>query len=153
MVIVRIAVLGGLGLMLGGCLSLTDAPRAYSALQPPAVSDSPLPPVVVPGQVLTAGLGATGTGVNPSDELTTSQRQRSAWEALHPSELAQPPSFASHTASANGATDPISTASVSKPAKVRARRDADPQSYDREATMDRLVKEGRKDAKPICGGC
>jgi len=153
MAVMRIVVLCGCGLALGGCLPLVSNPQTYAAPPPMAVSDAALPPVTVPGQVLQAGLGATGGGVNPSDDLLTSERARAAWGDQRPSELARPPSLAAHTASASRMPDPVSTASVSQPTKDAARHSADPQSYDREAAMDRLEKEAQKDAKPICSGC
>jgi hypothetical protein len=156
MVVMRIATLCGCAMALGGCLALPDTPRAYTALPSTAVSNAALPPVVVPGQVLRASLGRTSAGVNPSDDLLSSERARIAWAPLQPDELALPSTPAAHSASAikaGGASDPASTSSVSMPTKGSARPGADAQSYDREATMDRLEKEGRKDAKPICGGC
>ena len=153
MVVMRIAVLCGCGLALGGCLPLMSEPQTYASPSPMAVSDAALPPVMVPGQVLQAGLGGMGGGVNPSDDLLKSERARAAWGAQRPFELALPPSLAAHTASASRMTDPTSKASVLQPAKGVARHSVDPQSYDREATMDRLEKEGQKDAKPICSGC
>ena len=161
MVVLRIAVLCGLGAALGGCLSPAETAPAYSALSyadpsPKVVWDQASLATVEPGQLLRSDLGRTGSGTDPIANLSASERTRTAWGAQHPSELALPlwPSARSvDVVKSSKASDPLSTASVSKPARDGGRRGVDPRSYDREAAMDRLEKEARQDAKPICSGC
>lgn len=162
----RIGALGAVCLLMSGCSQLLNVPTAYTSLPrdaeiarsplPSDVSEGPLPPVVMPGQVRVSAFGQAGTGVDPSAVLRASASARAAWTPLKPAELALPPALAAHSADARtaaGAVDPTSTASVSTSSKGDPRRGATMQSYDRKATMDRLEKEGRKDAKPICEGC
>ena len=155
MVLMRIAVLCGCGLALGGCLSPMAHTGAYTALQPLAASAVALPPVTAPGQLLKPGLGRTAGGANPLDDLRSSERARMAWAPIHPDKLPAPPSLAAHPAALMGAgsINPAGAAAVSTPAQGGTARGAETTSYDREAIMNRLEKEGRKDAKPICGGC
>jgi hypothetical protein len=155
MVLMRIAVLCGCGLALGGCLSTMAHTGAYTALQPTVDSDAALPPVTEPGQLLKPGLGRTAGGANPLDDLRSSERARMAWAPIHSDKLPPPPSLAAHPAALTGAgsINPAGTAALSTPAQGGAARGAETTSYDREAIINRLVKEGRKDANPICGGC
>lgn len=148
MVVMRIAVLCGCGLALGGCLSLPNTPRAYSSFSPLTVSDAPLPPVTQPGQLLKPSLGRTAAGVDPSNDLRSSERARVAWAPLYPKDFALRSSQAPHFAS-----EPTTTASTAQASRANIRRAARAQPYDRERAMDRLEREGRRDAKPICSGC
>jgi hypothetical protein len=154
MVVMRITVLCGCGLALGGCLSPVAHTGSYTALPPVVVSDATsLPPVTEPGQLLNRDLGRTSAGVNPSDDLRSSERARVAWSPLHPNDLVSPPSFAAHTASGGMASNPAHTVSTTQPSKIGGRRAAQAQSYDPEKAMDRLERDGRRDAKPICSDC
>lgn len=148
MVVMRIAVLCGCGLTLGGCLSPMAQTGSYTALSPVAVQ-----PVVEPGQLLNPELGKAAGGVNPSDDLRSSERARAAWRVQRPSELALPPSFAAHSANAAQVTDPVRTASVSVPAKSRTQRSTEAPAYNANEAMDRLEATGRRVTKPICSGC
>jgi hypothetical protein len=153
MVVIRSAVLCGCGLLLGGCLSPTAQTGSYTALSPVAVADGAVQPVLEPGQLLDPELGRTAGGVNPSDDLRSSERARAAWRVQRPSELALPPSFAAHSASAAQVTDPVRTASVSAPAKGRTRRGIEAPTYNANEAMDRLEATGQRVTKPICSGC
>ena len=149
MVVMRIVVLCGLGTTLGGCLSPTAHTGSYAALPPVIVSDvAPLPPVGEPGQLLSPGLGRAAAGVNPSGDLQASERDRVAWTPLQPKVFARAPTLSAHVA-----PDPAKTASITQPSKTGVRHAGQAQTYDREKAMDRLEREGRQDAKPICGGC
>lgn len=162
----RILALGTMCSLMSGCSHLLNVPTAYTSLPrqavvtpsslPEDVSNASLPPVVVPGQVRTSTLRQTSIGVDPSAALRASTNARAAWMPLKPHELTRPPAFVAGSGSAKAAAepaDPTSTGSVSAQAKDNRRQGAVVQSYDREATMDRLEREGRKDAKSICGGC
>jgi hypothetical protein len=149
MVVMRIAVLCACGLALGGCLSPVAYTGSYAALPPLAASDAaPLPPVTEPGQLLKPNLGRTAAGADPADDLRSSERARIAWSPLEPKVLARAPTLAAH-----GVPDPTKTASITQSSKTGVRRAARAQSYDREKAMDRLEREGRQNARPICGGC
>ena len=161
MVVLRIAVLCGLGAALGGYLSPAETAPSYSALSyadpsPKVVWSQASLAAVEPGQLLRSDLGRTGLGADPIANLSSSERARAAWGAQNPSELAlslRPAARSVGAAKPSKTPDPTSTASLSKPAKGGGHRVVDPQAYDREATMDRLEKEAQKDAKPICSGC
>ena len=88
MVVTRIALLCGCGLALGGCLSPTAQTGSYTALSPVVASNVAVQPVVEPGQLLNPELGRVAGGVNPSDDLRSSERARAAWRVQRPSELA-----------------------------------------------------------------
>lgn len=161
MVVMRIAVLCGLGAALGGCLSPAQTSTSYTALTyrdraPKAVLNAPLPAVVEPGQPLRSGLGRNSSGVNPIAELSASERARAAWEPQRPSELAlhsRPLVHAANAPRLGNAPDPSSTASVSPRAKSGASRSAGEGTYDALAAMDNLERSGQRAAKPICSGC
>jgi hypothetical protein len=153
MVATRIALLCGCSLALGGCLSPTAQTGSYTALSPVAVANVAVQPVIEPGQLRDPELGRVAGGVNPSDDLRSSERARAAWRVQRPSELALPPSFAAHSANAAQVTDPVRTASVSVPAKGRARRDIEAPAYNANEAMDRLEAKGQKVTPPICSGC
>ncbi len=148
MVVMRIAVLCGCGLALGGCLSLPDTPRAFSSLPLTAVSNGPLPPVTEPGQILRPDLGRTSASVDPSDDLRSSERARVAWAPLYPKDFVLRSSTAARVAS-----EQTKAANTMQPSKTVIGRAARTQPYDRERAMDRLEREGQRGAKPICGGC
>ena len=154
MVVMRIVVLCGCGLVLGGCLSPVAHTGSYVSLPPlAAVDGAPLPPVVEPGQLLKPDLGRTTAGVNPSDDLRSSERARVAWTPMHPRDftlLSSSTGYAASNAAVSGST---SSVRITQPSKVGDRRLAHAQPYGRERTMDRLEREGQRDARPICGGC
>ena len=154
--VTRIVVLCGCCLALGGCLSPAGTTRSYTALSPMAVSNDALQPVVEPGQLLNPNLGRTRAGVNPSDDLLKSQRARAAWQDQRLSELTLPPSMSAQTGSAGaggGSLGIASTNSTASPTKRGTRRGAEAQPYNAETAMDRLERDGHRDAKPICSGC
>jgi hypothetical protein len=161
MVVMRIAMLCGLGAALGGCLSAerTVLPgTALSYAEPPArlALDDASPPVVEPGQPLRSDLGRTGAGVDPITDLSASERARTAWKAQHPSELALPSWPSAHSANTtrvSRVSDPTSTASVPARSKGTTQRGVRTQPRDAEAAMDDLERSGQRAAKPICSGC
>ncbi|SFM56746.1 hypothetical protein [Methylobacterium pseudosasicola] len=143
----RIAALG-LVLLAGACSRLPNVPTAYSALprtpasgaagpvvtvpETPAETVAALPRIVIPG-TMTVPMVAEPHGLNPNAALDTSRRSRMTWEALRPGELVKPPVLAA----------------AGRPAAANSA----PQTYDREAAMDRLLKGGRNAASGICSGC
>ncbi|MGH1575185.1 hypothetical protein ACRAWG_36730 [Methylobacterium sp. P31] len=156
MVVLRIAVLSGCGLMLGGCLSAPNAVDAFAPATPLAVSDAALPPTSEPGRLLKSGLGENRGGLNPTAELTSSVRARVAWEPLRPDRLSQQPTFAAHSANFRGAdtmADPAGTASLTPAAKSGLKRGSAPPARNGEEAFVRLEREGHRDAKSICSGC
>lgn len=164
-----IAALGALAMLTSACSRLPIGPTAYSSLpaataasdpaQPmvlssvPAAIDTAVPSIIIPGTIKTREAESKAGGVNPTAVLEASMRTRMAWETLRPADLLRPPSMAARSIGADvietGAT---SAASSLKPSKL-SRVAAVPMTYDREATMDRLVKGGRDAAKAICSGC
>jgi hypothetical protein len=155
MVVLRIAVLCGCGLALGGCLSSQGPSASLVSSAPLAVSTGALPPSNEPGRLLKPGLASAGGGVNPGAELSSSERARVAWAPLRPDLLNRPAGFAAQTQapdSTRGMAEPSGTASVPAAARDVARR-GPPQTPNTDAAMDRLEQEGRRDAKPICTGC
>lgn len=164
-----IAALGAVAMLTSACSRLPIGPTAYSALPAATVASVParpvvlplvspeinaaLPSAVIPGTIKTQKAESRSGGVNPAAVLEASMRTRMAWETLHPADLSKPPLMAMRSIGADvaetGATSTASGLKAGKPATVAA----DPLTYDREATMDRLVKGGRDAAKAICSGC
>ena len=140
MTVKRIAAVGAVLLAVSACSRVRMRPAAYSSLPPatmhnkgaaltpaPAISAAGnvfAPPVIIPGTVKKPQAGSGQGGVNPTAVLEASMRSHMAWEPLRSADLPKPPA-----------------AAVAMLA------------YNREATMDRLVKAGRDAAKPICSGC
>jgi hypothetical protein len=156
MVVLRIAVLSGCGLALGGCLSAPQTAGVSATTTSLAVSDAALPPTSEPGRPLKPGLGRNRGGVNPSAELTSSMRARVAWAPLRPDQLSQKPAFVTPSANLSGSDPtaaPAGTASVTPAAKSDFKRGSAPPARNSEAAFDRLERESRQDAKPICSGC
>jgi hypothetical protein len=156
MVVLRIAVLCGGALALGGCLARGETSGINAAQTALVVSDAALPPSPEPGQILKPGLGGARGGIDPSAELKTSQRARVAWAPLRPDRLSQPPAMAAHPTNLTGmseSADPAGTASVTPTGQSAVRRGAAAPVNDREAAMDRLEREGHRDSKAICSGC
>ncbi|MCJ2144235.1 hypothetical protein [Methylobacterium sp. E-066] len=133
-------------LLAGACSRLPNVPTAYSALprtpatgaavsavpEAPAETVAALPRIVIPG-TLRVPVAVEPHGLNPNAALDTSRRSRMSWETLRPGELLKPPVLAA-------AGRPVSANTA-------------PQTYDREAAMDRLLKGGRNAASGICSGC
>lgn len=165
----RIAALGAVLMLTSACSRLPIGPTAYSALpaatvasipaQPvalpvvPAEMSAALPSVAIPGTIKTRAAESRSGGVNPTAVLEASMRTRMAWETLHPADLLKPPVLAARSIGADvaetGATSVASGLKTGKPVPIAAA----PLTYNREATMDRLVKGGRDAAKAICSGC
>lgn len=166
MIAKRIAVLGTVCLLMGGCSQPMNVPTTYSSLPIAAaaeptvtVSDDPqasLPPVVVPGQMRASALSQVRPGVDPNAVLQASAAARAAWVPLKPADLTLPAAVTSRSAPPRGngaAGDPSSTASVFASVGTAVPQRPGAESYDREAVMDSLVREGRRDARPICDRC
>ncbi len=165
----RIAALGAVLLLTSACSRLPIGPTAYSALpaatvasipaQPvvlpavPAEMSTGLPPVAIPGTLKTPAAESGSHGVNPTAVLEASMRTRMAWKTLHPADLLKPPALAALSVGAvvaeTGATSVTKDPRIGKPTSATAVA----LTYNREATMDRLVKGGRDAAKAICSGC
>lgn len=156
MVVLRVAVLCGCGLALGGCLSNGGTPGVGAGAAPLAVSSVALPPTTEPGQLLKPGLGGIRGGVNPSAELLDSERARVAWSPLQPDRLNRPPTLSAHSANLLGpgdARDPTGTASVTPAARSGTRTGTGSPARDAEAALDRLQREGHRDGQAVCQGC
>lgn len=141
MTVKRIAALGAVLLTASACSRLRMRPAAYSSLPPATMhhkvaAPAPAPaisaavgvfhlPVIVPGTLKKSQAGSGQGGVNPTAVLEASMRSHMAWEPPRPADLLKPPALETVVAL----------------------------TYNREATMDRLVKAGRDAAKPICSGC
>jgi len=82
-------------------------------------------------------------------------RESAAWEQLEPKDLsnAQAPVAArSRHSTFSGALEPTATNSLSS-GEAPSRPKTQSENYDRVGTMNRLVKDGKEAAKPICSGC
>lgn len=156
----RIAVLGLILLTASACSRMPNVPTAYSSLPAltveheagpkvvpsPAVPEAALPVIRIPGTALAHGTEENqGPRVNPLDVLATSTRARLAWQTLHPTVLARPSSVASSRAGGQVAETGAIGGKSAVPAETR--------SYNREAMMRSLEKEGKRAARPICSGC
>lgn len=165
----RIAALGAVLLLASACSRPPIGPTTYSAL--PAVTvasistqpvtrpvalderNATLPSVAIPGTSKVRAEESGFPGVNPTAVLEASMRTRMAWRTLHPADLLKPPALAARSVGADvaetGATSVAKDRGMSKPASTAAVA----LTYNREAKMDRLVKEGRAAATSICSGC
>lgn len=164
----RIAVLGLVLFTASACSRLPSVPTAYSSLPAvsigpnaalragpspvaPAVAAAALPAIRIPGTALAHGAEDPAERragrVNPTDILAASTRARLAWQTLRPTELTRPSFIVNRDALERSVVE-TGTVGAGRPvAKVEA------PTYDREAMMARLEKEGRFAAKPICSGC
>lgn len=157
--VARIAVVGLILLTASACSRMPNVPTAYSSLPPltvvhdkaltaPAVPEAALPAIRIPGTALVHGDEVPGERVNPTDVLAASARARLSWQVLRPTELTRPSFVVNRSAVARLGVDETGAVGAGKPgAKIET------QTYDREAMMARLEKEGRHAAKPICSGC
>jgi hypothetical protein len=165
----RIAALGAVLLLTSACSRLPIGPTAYSSLPAATVASIPAQPVVlpavsaemstarpsvaIPGTLKMPAAESGSRGVNPTAVLEASKRARMAWAPLHPADLLKPPALAARSVGADvaetGATSVTRDPRIGKAASAGAVA----LTYDREATMDRLVKGGRDAAKAICSGC
>ncbi|MCJ2073924.1 hypothetical protein MKK75_34910 [Methylobacterium sp. J-030] len=164
----RIAVLGFILLTAGACSRLPNVPTAYSSLPglrsehdaalkavpgpvAPAVPAAALPVIRIPGTALARGAESPGEGqgarVNPTDVLAASARARLGWQILRPTELTRPAFVRNRDALARSVAE---TGTIDAGKRIAS---FEVSSYDREAMMARLEKEGRRAAKPICTGC
>jgi hypothetical protein len=168
----RIATFGLVLLAVGGCSGLQLGSTAYSSLPPAAMpgagassavisaapfrQDAALAPVVIPGTLLTPQASNSRRGVNPTAMLEATGRARSFSELPHSANYSKAPALAirSHGSIGSDVTETGATSATG--ASTTSQRNStaiDPQNYNREAEMDRLVKGGRDAAKPICSGC
>lgn len=161
----RVAVLGLILLSASACSRLPNVPTAYSSLPSmtvardaglkevvrpaaPAVPAAALPVIRIPGTALAHEDAVPGQRVNPTDVLAASARARLAWQTLRPAELTRPTFVVNRDAVARLGVG--ETGAVGGGGRVAK---SETLSYDREAMMSRLEKEGRSAAKPICSGC
>ena len=163
----------GLSVAAGGCsLGSRNGPAAYSSLAPQATvaeasaasqavpasaGDNRVaapPPGFEPAPVsermpgdLIRPIPQEGAGrVEPGAALSASERARSHWEALKPGALkTQIPLMARIARGENGQSTPA--AATAAPSAIAAG------DYDREGTMQKLVKGGKSAGKAICNGC
>ncbi|WP_378971061.1 hypothetical protein [Methylobacterium komagatae] len=165
----------GLSVAAGGCsLGSLSGPAAYSSLSPQAAVAQPpvAPPAVVPapaaGEDRVAALPpgfepapvsermpgdlirpipqGTAGRVDPGAALSASERARSHWETLKPGAVkTQVPLMARIARGENGESTPAA-ATVASSAIAAG-------NYDREDTMQKLVKGGKSAGKAICSGC
>lgn len=89
--------------------------------------------------------GAAGR-VDPGAALSASERARSHWETLKPGAVkTQVPLMARIARGENG--EPTPAAATAPSSAIAAG------NYDREDTMQKLVKGGKSAGKAICNGC
>ena len=172
MIVKRIATFATVLLLTSACSCLPIGPTAYSSLPPqtmpsvaapvaqaPVVSgevDAAPLPVIIPGTLKTPEIAITHHGVNPTDVLEASTRSRVAWKPLRSADLLKPPAFAGRSlqVASQDVTETASTSATERSAvDKRGPATIAVPTYNREATMDRLVKGGRDAAKAICSGC
>lgn len=138
----------GVCLLAGGCSLSSGGPVTTSALRgttAPLVISSEAPrglgPVIEdrPDRPVAA---ATRGGVDPVAALSASERARTKWENLDPSELAK-------TRAATGSAAPETTSTLAAAPAARTGGG----NYDRDAAMQNLVNGGKTAGKRICDGC
>ena len=166
----RIAVLGLILVTASACSRLPNVPTAYSSLPAvtpghdavvkaipspvaPAAPVAALPVIRIPGTALARGAeDIEGARVNPTDVLAASTRARLAWQTLRPTDLTRRSFIVNREALERSV---VETGTVGADKSVVGKRVAavETPTYDREAMMARLEREGRFAAKPICSGC
>ena len=156
MTLLRVVVSCSVLLCMGGCSHLLSVPTQYSSLpalnSPAVVPDEALTPVDVPGRLLAIPSRGHGANVEPFAVLQRSATARSGWKELRPDELTKPALIARRS-NKGLSGEPASTASLPEAGKSATSGQTAFQNYDREATMDDLVRGGQNAAKPICLGC
>lgn len=178
----KLIAVAGIGLLAGACSGRPlGTPTVYSSLPPAnaAAHDTvqapsghrqaveataafvpmpPLPAPAMPGDWIGAAPEPRGGRTDPVAALNASAQARSRWAALRPGELTRPPLLESRLiqALAGIGRNDLSTGSVpgAPPAKAeKPARAAKLDSYDRDATMQRLITNGSAASKNICDGC
>lgn len=150
----RIAPACSILICMGGCSNLLTAPTHYSSLPvAPSVAgvpDADVAPVDVPGRLLISRSRKHGGYVEPLAALQRSSSARLGWEEPRSNREA---GRAQGRYKAIPVAEPSSTASLSEAHKSNARGLGGSGTYNRETTMNRLVKGGKDAARPICNGC
>lgn len=172
----------GIGLLAGACSGRPlGTPGVYSSLPPAnaAVHDTvrapsghrraieataafaPMPPApspTMPGDWIGEAPEQRGGRTDPVAALKASAQARSHWATLRPGELTRPPLLESRLiqALAGIGRNDLVTGSVpgEAPAKVETQaRAVKLDSYDRDAAMQRLIRNGSAASRNICDGC
>jgi hypothetical protein len=153
MVLKRVIVVCSISMLMGGCSHLFREPGQYASLPPVAGADR-FADVVIPGTLTTQPSSTRGRGVDPLVVLRQSVSVKADRESLRVDRLTERPLLTNSSAKAAQppiAPEPTSTASLQ--ALDKGATPYPSQNYDRQATMDRLVKGGQEAAKPVCSGC
>jgi hypothetical protein len=159
MVLKRVIVVCSITMLMGGCSHLLRGPEQYASLSPVRRTDRAggtdrIADVVIPGTLTTRSLSQHGGGIDPLAVLQRRVSAKADQESLRVDKLTERPLAANPSQKAArlpNAPEPTSTASLHTLNGDSARYPTE--NYDREATMDRLVKGGQEAAKPICTGC
>lgn len=157
------------------CSHVPLSPTAYSALPPPTAmaattaptaplvdlaapqpeaDDGPMP-VVIPGTLKLQNAELGQRGVNPLAVLDFSRRSRLAWKTLRPQDLIKPPVYASVSRMYDDVDirETATTSGKGSAPESGLKAGKAPLEYDREATMETLLKGGRMATSSICSGC
>jgi hypothetical protein len=159
MVLKRVIVICSISMLMGGCSHLLIGPGHYASLPPVSgperVGDTPrISEVVIPGTLTTQPSSAPGRGVNPLAVLQRSVSVKADQESLRvgkPTERHLLTNRSEKAGLSPSTLEPTSTASLQALDKGAAQYPTE--NYDREATMNRLMKGGQEAAKSICNGC
>lgn len=147
----------------GGCSQLFREPTQYASL--PQAEGVSMRRVEAPdsggadgeaSRHMQRSRSGSGVGVDPHTALERSIHARTTWKRLEPTDLTKPPAIVSargRLPTLAGSPDPTATNSLPSAQKPSTAAHTNSDNYDREATMNRLVKGGEEAAKPICKGC
>jgi hypothetical protein len=137
---------------LGGCSHLLSAPTQYSSLPlaPPSASLADATPVDVPGRLLFSPSRTRGANLEPFAALQRSSSDRLERDDSRSDEVS---AQTQSRHKAGSAVEPSYTASVPDALGSSVRRQGASGNYNRETTMNRLVRDGKVAARPICSGC
>lgn len=159
MVLTRVITFCSISMLIGGCSHLLREPAQYASIPSTSITDKVGgtimgADVVIPGTSTIRSFSQRGRSIDP---LSVLQRSASAYvdrEKLRMDKLTERPSPfdpSQKAARFQSTLEPTSTASLHTLDKGAIRYPSE--NYDRQATMNRLVKGGQDAAKPICIGC
>lgn len=143
-------------LFVSGCAQLLKGPAQYASLPETDVSDQSLSLTATPRRVEPSRARRQEAGINPSAALQQSIDERAKWKRLAPADLTSHQSVLSRRDQKTPPLekrDPTSTNSLKTAKETDSPAAEKSNDYDREATMNRLVKGGQDAARAICNRC
>lgn len=143
-------------LFVSGCAQLLKGPAQYASLPETDVSDQSPSLSATPRRVEPSRARRQEAGINPSAALQQSIDERAKWKRLAPADLTSHQSVLSardQKTPSLETQDPASTNSLKNKKETDNPAAGTSNDYDREATMNRLVKGGQDAARAICNRC